>query len=164
MSERGKIRPYYASSDSFRIIIASEWYTFQAHFDRSANQSRECAGAGCALCGESSKPHVLYAAVGEMSDRTLGFICLRARHSELVQHLRASRVEGVGPELEIYKRTPAKNSPIIADYIGDWDVEPVNADAFMATVLLPALTRKPPTLRQSPKLLQDAPKARDTSH
>lgn len=164
MNDRGKIRPYYASTERFRIIIASEWYSFMAHWDHSAGQSRECAGEGCALCGESSKPHVLYAAVGEMADRSLGFICLRARHSELVQHLRASRVEGVGPELEIYKRTAAKNSPIIADYLGDWDVEPINADAFMASVLLPALTRRPPTLRQTPIPLKDAPKARDSSH
>lgn len=164
MSERGSIRPYYASTQRFRIIIASEWYTFRAHFDRQAGRSRECAGEGCRLCGETSKPHVLYGAVGEMADRTLGFICLRSRHSELVQHLRASRVEGVGPELEIYKRSSAKNSPIIADYIGDWDVEPINADAFMATVLLPPLTRMPPTLRNTAIPFQEATESRENSH
>lgn len=164
MSERGKIRPIYPSTEPFRIIIASEWYTEIAHFDLAANQHRECAGEGCALCGGQSKPHPLFLAVGELSDRSLGFICLRKRHSELVQHLRASRVEGIGPELEIYKRSAAKNSAIVVDYLGDWDVMPVHADAFMATVLLPPIKRKAPTLRDTELPLKERRQASTEWH
>lgn len=141
------ITPLKITQERVRGIIASEWYQYLAHYDLQAERHRECGGAGCALCGDQAKPHVLYYAVMELHDRTLRLICLRKRHSELVHVLRTNYQEGIGAELELYKRGSAPNSPIQADYLGDWDVEPVHADAFMTTVLLPPLMRKAPTLR-----------------
>lgn len=152
MRELRKIRPLKITQQRVRVIIASDWYEFSAHWDRTAGQSRECAGAGCFFCGDQSKPHPLYYAVGEDHHRTLWLVCLRRRHSELVHHLRASRGDGVGPELELWKSGSAPNSPIRAEVVGEWDVESINADAFMQTVLLPGLTRKPPTLRAADPL------------
>ena len=147
--EHAKIRPLQITREPVRLIIASDWYTFQAHWEGGGQKPRECAGQGCLLCRTVSPPHVRHYSVGELATGELRLLCLRKRHSELVHHLRVSRVEGVGHELEVYKTGPAPNSPIRADLIGEWDVDQIEADAFMSTVLQEPLTSKRPTLRET---------------
>lgn len=155
MSQFASIRPITFTTEKVRLIIASRWYARKAHFDLEANRHRECAGENCAFCRSSSPPHPLFYAVGELPDGSLRLVCLRKRHAELVHVMQLQHEDGLGQEIVAYKKGTAKNSPIEVELGGVWEVEFVDADAFMQTVLLPAITKKPTTLRDSTPPLQD---------
>lgn len=150
-----QIRPLKVGTDRIRVITASAWYAVATHWDTQAGRSRRCGGDDCLLCRSENRPLVRFYSCVELVGGELRLLELRKRHSETVHLLQLQHVEGQGHELEVWKTGPARNSPVRVEVLGTWDVEPVNLDSFMDFVCLPALLKKPNTLRQTTPPLQE---------
>jgi len=153
--DHASITPIYFNQTRTRLIIVSKWYAKRGHFDRQANQSRECGGEHCAVCRDGQGSHPLFYAVGEDPAGLLRLVCLRKRHSELVHLMQLNHTDGQGQEIVAYKTGPAPNSPIKVDLGGIWDCTTVDVDAFMECVLLKPLLVKSPTLKSATPPLQE---------
>ena len=108
------------------------------------------------LCRSENRPLVRFYSCVELVDGDLRLLELRKRHSETVHLLQLQHEEGQGHELEVWKAGPARNSPVRVEVLGTWDVEPVNLDAFMDFVCLPALNKKPTTLKSDTNPLKES--------
>ncbi len=157
MSESArKIRPLKVGPDRIRLITCSAWYFVPTHWDTQAGRSRRCGGEDCLLCRTENRPVHRYYNCVELASGELRLLEFRKRHSETVHLLQLQHVEGQGHELEVWKAGPARNSPVCVEVLGTWDVEPVNLDSFMDFVCLPALKKKPSTLKSDTNPLKES--------